>query len=111
VNQVAQVGVQSLLDEAREIWGANPRHTGREELSKILVRLIVSIGDLGRCARGATKDLEENSEAWTAEVKKELGNVIFSTIRFADELGFSPTACIDAAISAQREFANKNKDR
>ena len=105
MNQVAQIGVQSLLEEARSIWG--PAKV--ENLDKIIVRTVITLGDIGRVARGADKD--PRGDKARAELEKELGNLIFSTLRFCDDLGLSPTACIDAAISAQREFAAKNKDR
>jgi len=33
-----------------------------------------------------------------------LGNTIFSTIRFCDDLGFDPEECIELAIKCQEEF-------
>lgn len=39
-----------------------------------------------------------------AELKKELGNIIFSTIRFCDDLGFDPEDCIREAIKCQKKF-------
>lgn len=106
MNQYAQVGVQELLDEARSIWGPKPASF---TVADALVRLNVSMGDLARVARGATKD-PKGREA-REELQKELGNIIFSTIRFADDLGIDPAVCVDEAISAQRRFAKANPDR
>ena len=38
------------------------------------------------------------------ELKKELGNMIFSTIRWCDDLSFNPEECIELARKAQKEF-------
>jgi hypothetical protein len=57
-----------------------------------------------RYARNAPKDSGTHSEE---DLKKELGNIIFSTIRFADKLGYKPKECIKIAIEAQRKFQKR----
>lgn len=42
-----------------------------------------------------------------AEIKKELGNIIFSTIRWCDDLGLSPEECIELAKTAQKDHTAK----
>ena len=96
--------IASILAEGRRIWG--PRHTA-QTLSSVLVRLGVSFGDLCRVARNADKD----QTLGDAEVKKELGNIIVSTIRWCDDLGFDVNDCIAAAFRSQEAFAKTNKNR
>ena len=93
--------VQSLLAEAKGIWGE--RKLSAEE---ICVRLGVGFGDICRYARGASKDAASHTEA---EIKKELGNLIFSTIRWCDDLGFDPEECVTLAINCQKTFAEQAK--
>lgn len=94
---------KELLGLGREIWGEQ-----RFNLQEIIVRLGVSIGDLCRVARNAEKD---RATANDDEIKKELGNIIFSTIRWCDDLGFDPEECLAKAIEAQKAFAAKNTHR
>ena len=95
--------VKDLLRQAREIWGDD-----RMELRDILIRLGVDYGDLCRIARGADKDRALNTPD---EVKKELGNILFSVIRWADDLGYDPEECVRMAIEAQKRFVAANKNR
>jgi hypothetical protein len=114
--------VRDLLLGGRAIWGSEKRYT----LSEILVRLQVGIGDMARLARDGKpveeflpyladkEDLHRAAEArvvWERELKKELGNVIFSAIRWCDDLGFDPEECIGLAIDAQAKFAASGKPR
>lgn len=115
---VGDYKVKELLELGRIIWGSH-----RYELDEILVRLQVGVGDLARCTRdGEPKTrswyskgtLQVDTEArdkWVREVKKELGNIIFSTIRWCDDLGFDVTVCLALAIEAQRKFAASGKPR
>ena len=41
------------------------------------------------------------------ELKKELGNMIFSTIRWCDDLGFDPEDCINLAIKCQERYQDR----
>jgi NTP pyrophosphatase (non-canonical NTP hydrolase) len=59
------------------------------------------LGDI--CELGLQKD-KQKSGLVNEELKKELGNVIFSTIRWCDDLGYDPEECIDKAIKCQKEF-------
>lgn len=87
--------IKTLLQEARSIWGNDTL-----SLDEILIRQGVTIGDLHRLAR----DHDEGQTLNEAELKKELGNVIFSTIRWCDDLGYSPEACIELAKQAQIKY-------
>lgn len=95
--------IPELKSEARAIWGEE-----KLTLSQIIVRLGVSIGDLCRWERNANKDQPKRTET---ELKKELGNIIFSTIRWCDDLGLDPEECISVAKAAQRKFAQENTRR
>ncbi len=90
------MNISKLLIEARSIWGDN-----KLSLNEVLIRHGVTVGDLHRLARNQAEGqtLEE------AELKKELGNVIFSMIRWCDDLGYDPEECIDLAKQAQIKYA------
>jgi hypothetical protein len=89
------MNISELLKKARSIWGDD-----KLSLDEILIRQGVTIGDLHRLAR----DYAEGQELNEAELKKELGNVIFSTIRWCDDLGYSPEECIELAKQAQIKY-------
>lgn len=95
------MNLEQLLQEGRRIWGHN-----RLTLGQIIVRLGVGIGDLCRFERHADKDQHAHNDD---EIKKEMGNIIFSTIRWCDDLGFDPQECVERAMEAQRKFAAENK--
>lgn len=95
--------IAELLKKSRAIWGAE-----RLSLSKIIVRYGKNLGDLCRFERNAEKDQATHQEQ---ELKKELGNMIFSTIRWCDDLGYDPQECIAIAMQAQEKFARENKQR
>ena len=63
----------------------------------------VVYGDICRHVR----DHAGNKTVDEAEIKKELGNMLFSTIRWADDLGFSPEECIELAKAAQQRYIKK----
>jgi len=44
------------------------------------------------------------------ELKKEMGNIIFSTIRWCDDLGYDPEECINLARKAQKDFSRIRDD-
>jgi hypothetical protein len=90
--------IQGLLSEARRIWG-NKKLT----LEEVIIRQGVTIGDIHRYAR----DKVEGEAPDEVELKKELGNIIFSTIRWCDDLGYSPEECIELAKQAQVNYKQK----
>ncbi|MFZ2193831.1 MAG: hypothetical protein WAV31_06330 [Candidatus Moraniibacteriota bacterium] len=87
--------INNLLNQGREIW---PKKCN---LSEIIVRLGKVFGDICRWERDAIKDRETHSDE---ELKKELGNIIFATIRWCDDLGYDPEECIEIAIECQKKF-------
>lgn len=105
-------GLITLLVQARQIWGDDTRQT----LDEIVVRLVVVVGDIARVARDGGLNLNPGGDVRPAvahreEVKKELGNVLFSTIRWIDDLGLDPMECLDLAIEAQEKFAKSGRPR
>jgi hypothetical protein len=89
--------VADLLDEGQRIWDGRPRMTLRE----IAVAAAVVVGDLARAARDGC-DL--------ADVERELGNLIFSSIRWAGgDLRLDLSACLAAAVDAQRAFVARTE--
>ncbi len=84
------------MSQSRDIWGDQ-----KLSLSQIIVRMGKVFGDICRWERNAVKDEDIHTDN---ELKKELGNIIFSTIRWCDDLGFDPEECIREAIEAQKKF-------
>ncbi len=92
--------IKFLLQNGREIWGDT-----KLSIEQIVVRMGKVFGDICRFVRNAEKD---NATHNNDELKKELGNIIFSTIRWADDLGYDPEECVDLAIKAQEKFVKEN---
>jgi hypothetical protein len=92
--------IEELLREAREIWGND-----KLGVDEVLIRQGVTIGDLHRYARDKAEGMPVDEQ----ELKKELGNVIFSTIRWCDDLGFSPEECIEAGKQSQIRYQDRKK--
>lgn len=88
--------IKELLKEGKGIWGNQNLN-----LNQIIIRMGKVFGDICRWERDAIKDKSVHSEK---ELKKELGNIIFSTIRWCDDLGFDPEDCIEEAINCQKKF-------
>lgn len=88
--------IKDLLRQGRDIWEGE-----KLPLSQIIVRLGKVFGDICRWERDAIKDRDTHNDE---DLKKELGNLIFSTIKFCDELGYDPEECIEIAIEAQKKF-------
>lgn len=88
--------IQSLLQQGRDIWGQD-----KLRLNQIIVCMGKIFGDICRWERNAVKD---ESFHTGHELKKELGNLIFSTIRWCDDLGYDPEECIRIARDCQKEF-------
>jgi hypothetical protein len=93
--------IAELLKQARKIWGGK-----KLTLQEIIVRQGVAIGDIHRYAR----DTQEGTPPDESELKKELGNIIFSTIRWCDDLGYDPEECIELAQEAQIKYQHRYRD-
>jgi len=90
--------IKQLLIQGRSIWGNK-----KNDLPQAVILMGKVFGDICRYARNekATDAPNEN------ELKKEMGNMIFSAIRWCDDLGYDPEECIDIAIKAQKEYKEK----
>ncbi len=116
VRDQVHAGIAALRVQGRQIWGDDA--SDYCTLDEIVVRLMVTVGDLARRARDggfnsfATEGgvLPEDVHR-SLELKKELGNVLFSTIRWIDDLGLDPLECLDLAIAAQEEFVKSGRPR
>lgn len=88
--------IKELLEEGRSVWGGK-----KCNLSEIIVRMGKVFGDICRWERNYEKDRKTHTDE---ELKKELGNMIFTTITFCDDLGYDPEECIRLAIDCQKKF-------
>lgn len=88
--------IKNLLNQARVIWGPE-----KLPLAQIIVRMGKVFGDICRWERSAIKDEATHTDE---DLKKELGNIIFSTIKWCDDLGYDPEECVRAAIDCQKKF-------
>lgn len=88
--------IKELLKTGKEIW-----KNQKLSLSQIIVRMGKVFGDICRWERNDKKDREIHTNK---ELKKELGNIIFSTIRWCDDLGYNPEECIKLAIECQKKY-------
>lgn len=95
----------SLLIAARTIWGPH-----KLTLPEVIVRLSVNVGKLARLARGADKDRLPPAERQRA-LNLEFGQLVFSLIRWADDVGAHLEDGVRLAIAAQLEFAKYNSAR
>lgn len=114
IRDQVHAGLSALLVQGRQIWGDD----FRQKLPDIMLRLMVGVGDLSRLARdckSVSVPLSDShgvvSVAINNELKKELGNVLFSTIRWIDDLGLDVLECLDLAIEAQEKFAKSGRRR
>lgn len=85
-----------MLNKAKDI-----RWKNKLNLDEIIVRLWVIYWDICRYKRNAIKDKDKHNEE---ELKKELWNLIFSTIKRCNDLWFNPEDCIVEAVKAQMLF-------
>jgi hypothetical protein len=111
VRDLVHAGIAALRVQGRQIWGSE-----RHMLLEIVTRLVVTVGDVARHARDgklmpAPPTLVEEHDAAWRDLKKELGNILFSTIRWIDDLGLDPLECLDLAINAQEAFVKSGRPR
>ncbi len=88
--------IRDLLKQSRDIWGEK-----KNTLPQIISRMGKVFGDICKWDRDAVKDKKTHTDD---ELKKELGNIIFSTIRWCDDLGYNPEECIEKAVECQKSF-------
>ncbi len=111
IREDVRAGLTALKVQARQIWGDDWKHP----IDEIAVRLMVGVGDLARFARDHARFPGDRIGSTPAsdllELKKEFGNIIFSTIRWVDDLGLDVLECLDLAIEAQERFAKSGRPR
>jgi len=88
--------IKNLLRQSKDIWADQKLNLGQ-----IIVRYGKVFGDICRWERNAPKDRNTHTDE---DLKKELGNMIFSSIRWCDDLGYDPEECINLAIDCQKKF-------
>jgi len=118
------LGLQKLIEEGREIWGPEKLDT-----AGVLARLVVNVGKLARHVRGATADTTlcpdcspfgppdecekcgRTGRVSAFDLRMVMGNILFSVIRWCDDLGLNPSECCQIAAEQQRRFAAENPER
>lgn len=90
---------EELLDWARRIWNGTPTMT----LQTIVAAHGKVHGDICEVAR----TMDESALLDEAALAKELGNLILSAIRWADDLGLDIDECIQLAKDAQYRYATR----
>lgn len=75
-------------------------------LRGMVVLLAVIQGDLARQARNGMEDCAIDR----AEVAKELGNLVLSSLRWMDNLGLDADECLKCAMEAQKSYIEKLKE-
>jgi len=90
------MNIKELLKQSKEI-----RSGQKLSLAQIIARMGKVFGDICRRERNAPKDQKIHTDE---ELQKELGNIIFSTIRRCDDLWYDPEECIKIAIECQKKF-------
>lgn len=96
VRAQVHAGLKALLVQGRQIWGAK-----RLTPTQIASLLTIYVGSF-------TASVIRDDEL---EMKADLGDFIFATIRWIDDLGFDPLECLDLAIEAQEKFAQSGRVR
>lgn len=90
------MNIKDLLATGKQIRGNQ-----KLPLSQIIVRMWKVFGDICRRERNAPKDAPKHNDE---ELKKELWNIIFSTIRRCDDLWYDPEECVKIAMDCQEKF-------
>lgn len=75
---------------------------------QIVVRAAKVLGDLAAVAR-AIDEGEHFQGDLVDDAEREIGNLILSGIRWADDLGLDPAECVAVAERAQRAYAAKRE--
>lgn len=84
-----------LLKKERAIWGND-----KQAVEHIVVCMGKTYGDISAQARAQL----EKGQLDEQELKKELGNMVASTVRWIDDLGFDVQECIDLALKSQEKY-------
>ena len=90
--------IRDILAEGRRIWGDRSLSLGDALLHHAKVT-----GDLALLWRNRF----QGHSIEPADMEREVGNLIVSWIRWADDLGLDPVDCIRAALAAQEQYAER----
>lgn len=93
------MNIKDLHTKSRDIWGDE-----KLTLAQMIVVYGKVFGDICRWERGYEKDKQTHTDE---DLKKEIGNMIFTSIKFAGELGYSPEECIELAIKSQEKISKQ----
>lgn len=117
IREQVRAGIAAMRVQGRQIWGDGSKSSGngggKHDLAEVTIRLMVGVGDIARLTRDAWSGPinGDDHRDWQRQVKKELGNILFSTVRWIDDLGFDPLECLDLAVEAQEKFAASGRPR
>jgi hypothetical protein len=108
-DELTRGDIDRLLGRARGIWKKAPAALAPVEYDELPILLSVVVGDISRLVRDARERdaLEQDVEIDRRAVAKELGNLVLSSIRWADELSLDPWACIEVASAAQSAYVRR----
>lgn len=90
---------KELLKQTKEIW-ADEKLT----LGQMIVVLEKVFGDICRWERNYAKDEKTHTDD---DLKKELGNLIVSSTKFCDQLGYDVEDCINRALESQKKIVKE----
>ena len=92
------MNLDELLQTERQIWGND-----KQALEHIVICMGKNYGDISAQARAKIDKGEFNA----TELKKELGNMVASTVRWIDDLGFDVQDCLDLALKSQKAYRQR----
>lgn len=94
--------IADVLAVGRRVWGH--RATTTPDAAIILT---VVAGDLARAVRDG-HDGHAQVAGWD-DIQREIGNLVLSAVRLADDLGLDPAAYLSAAVAAQRAYVAEHR--
>lgn len=97
--------VQTILREGRSIWNGVPVCGEPVSVPTIAIVLGKIHGDLCYQARRVL----EGRDASTDDLRRELGNLITTAVRWVDDLGFDIDDCLQASYTAQRAYVARTE--
>jgi hypothetical protein len=106
IREQVHAGLSALRVQGRQIWG-----TESTPLFEMALWLRVSAEVLARLSRdfpdrpmvASARDVD----AGRIKLQRELGDIIFSAIRWIEDLGFDARECLDFAIEAQEKQSGR----
>ena len=93
------MSIDDIATTAHKIWGDK-----QMDLPHIALAAETVCGDIARQARNSI----EGQPVDQAALKKELGNLISSSVRWCGDLGFDVQECIRISQEAQAKYVKKH---